>query len=97
MSEHKDQLLKHEHSLCPHPHHRRQCEVVDQNRHEHTASIDTCSVNTTDKDNQHAEQSNAELDMKLGGISVTQLPVCIIEIFWLVRPTVLDDSALRLT
>ena len=49
-SEHDDQFLEHEHSLCPHPHHSHQCQVVDQNRHEHTASVHTCLVNASYED-----------------------------------------------
>ena len=50
-----DQLLKHEYSLCPHEHHSCQRKVVDQNWHKYAASIDTCLVNTTHKDNHQTE------------------------------------------
>ena len=53
LTEYNDQLLEHEYSLSPHPHHRHQCEVVDQNRHSHADSVHLCSVNTTYKDGQH--------------------------------------------
>ena len=77
MTKYDDQLLEHEHSLCPHPHHSHQCKVVDQNRHKHTASVHMRLLNTTHKDEQHAKQSYAELSMKLGGISFTKFPECL--------------------
>ena len=57
MTEHNDQLLEHEHCLCPHPHHSHQREVVDQNRHKHAASIHMtlCLVNASYEDDQHAK------------------------------------------
>ena len=55
MSEHSDQLLEHEHSLCPHEHHSSQCEVVDQNRHKHAAFKHMCLVNAGYEDDQHAK------------------------------------------
>ena len=54
-TEHNDQLLEHEHSLCPHQHHSSQREVVDQNRHSHTPSVHMCLVNAAHKDNQHTK------------------------------------------
>ena len=75
MTKYDDQLLEHEHRLCPHPHHSHQCEVVDQNWHKHTAFVRMCLVNTTHKDDQHAKQSYTELDVKLGSISLTEFPV----------------------
>ena len=55
LAEDNDQLLKHEHSLCPHEHHSCQRKIVDQNWHKYTASVDTCSVNTTHKDNHQTK------------------------------------------
>ena len=75
LTEDNNQLLEHEHSFCPHEHHSHQCEIVDQNWYKHTASIGTCSVNTTHKDYQHAEECYTELDMKYGGIPFTKFPV----------------------
>ena len=75
LTEHNDQLLEHEHSLCSHPHHSHQCKVVDQSWHSHTASVHTCLVNTSYKDNQHAEQCYAELYVKFRGISLAKLPI----------------------
>ena len=42
-----DQLLVHEPSLCSHPHHGSQSEVVDEDRHSHTASKYISPVNAS--------------------------------------------------
>ena len=73
--EHNDQLLEHEHSFCTHPHHSNQRKVVDQGWGCHTASIHIRLVNTSNKHNQHAKQSYAELDVELCSISFTKFPV----------------------
>ncbi len=69
-----DQFLEHEHSLCPHPHHRHQCEVLDQSRHSHTASEWIRLVNARHKHNQHTANGDTELNVELGSITYAQLP-----------------------
>ena len=67
-----DQFLVHEHGLCPHPHHGSQSEVVDESRHSHAASELISPVNASHKHQEHAQQCQAELDVELGGISISQ-------------------------
>ena len=84
LMEHNDQLLEHEHSFCTHPHHSNQRKVVDQCWGCHTASIHICLVNTSNKNNQHAKQSYAELDVELCSVTFTKFPVEM-EMFTLVK------------
>ncbi len=64
-----DQFLEHEHSLCPHPDHRHQCEVLDQSRHSHTASEWIRLVNARHKNNQHTANGDTQLYVELSNIS----------------------------
>ena len=72
-------FLKHKQSLSSHPHHSHQCEVVDRDGYEDTATIEyvCCLLADSHKHKshyQHEEESKRELNMVLGDILLSYFP-----------------------
>ena len=71
---HNDELLKHEHSLSPHPAHRGKSEVLDEQRHDGTANLCLGAIYSHQEEQQHTKQGNRQLYVELAGITLAQFP-----------------------
>jgi len=77
VSEHNDQFLEHEQSLCSHPGHRGHAEVLDEQGAESAANFILSSVDPHQEDKQHQEHGYAELNMELACISSANIPTVV--------------------
>ena len=73
MSKDNNKFLDHENRLGSHPGRRRHGEVLDEQREGGTANLSLRAVDSDEKEEQHAEDGNAQLNVKLAGILFADL------------------------
>ena len=74
MSKDNNKFFDHENRLGSHPGHRRHGEVLDEQREGCAANLSLRAVDSDQKEEQHAEDGNAQLNVELAGILFTDLP-----------------------
>ena len=73
--EYDDEFLKHEQGLGSHPGHRRHGEVLDEQREGGAANLSLRAVDSNQKEEQHAENGNAQLNVELASLLCAYFPI----------------------